>query len=219
MSSCRQHHDAANDGARRFAVTQPGDRRLQRLLVMVDVMGCAPEREGHRVRGRDPRTVAQQARCLMNGEIERQGQGKLIRELLKDKQFESILGMDVSYRSLEVAAERLHMDTMPPKQKDRLKLVQGSLMYRDKRLEGFDAAAVVEVIEHLDEPRLAAFERFVLVMTVLENYSVQDCAALLSRSIEAVTTAKSQALKSLGSASAAEIAEARATLLSSTELA
>ena len=34
-------------------------------------------------------------------------------------------------------------------------------MYRDKRLEGFDAAAVVEVVEHLDPPRLAAFERVV----------------------------------------------------------
>ena len=48
---------------------------------------------------------------------------------------------------------------MPPKQKERIRLIQGSLMYRDKRLSGFDAAAVVEVIEHLDEPRLAAFER------------------------------------------------------------
>jgi 3' terminal RNA ribose 2'-O-methyltransferase Hen1 len=37
--------------------------------------------------------------------------------------------------------------------------MQGSLSYRDKRLVGYDAAAVVEVIEHLDESRLAAFER------------------------------------------------------------
>jgi 3' terminal RNA ribose 2'-O-methyltransferase Hen1 len=78
---------------------------------------------------------------------------------LKDRQFDEILGMDVSYRSLEIAAERLHFDTLPPKQKERIKLIQGSLMYHDKRLTGFDAAAVVEVIEHLDEPRLAAFER------------------------------------------------------------
>src|SRR5947199_4949083 len=34
-------------------------------------------------------------------------------------------------------------------------------MYRDTRLAGYDAAAVVEVIEHLDPPRLAAFERVV----------------------------------------------------------
>jgi 3' terminal RNA ribose 2'-O-methyltransferase Hen1 len=89
------------------------------------------------------------------------GEGKLVRELLKDKQFQEIAGMDVSYRSLEIAAERLHLDTMPPKQKERIRLFQGSLMYRDKRLAGFDAAAVVEVIEHLDPPRLAAFERVV----------------------------------------------------------
>ena len=29
------------------------------------------------------------------------GEGKLLRELLKDKQFEEIVGMDVSIRSLE----------------------------------------------------------------------------------------------------------------------
>ncbi len=87
------------------------------------------------------------------------GEGKLIRELLKDKQFQEIVGMDVSHRSLEIAGERMHLDTMPPKQKERVRLFQGSLMYRDKRLAGFDAATVVEVIEHLDPPRLAAFER------------------------------------------------------------
>jgi len=87
------------------------------------------------------------------------GEGKLLRALLKERQFKEILGLDVSYRSLELAAERMHFDTMPPMQKQRIKLVQGSLMYRDKRLQGFDGAAVVEVIEHLDEARLAAFER------------------------------------------------------------
>jgi len=87
------------------------------------------------------------------------GEGKLLRELLKEKQFEEIVGMDVSYRSLEVAHERLHLDTMPATQKKRIRVFQGSLMYKDKRLAGFDAAAVVEVIEHLDEPRFAAFER------------------------------------------------------------
>ena len=35
-----------------------------------------------------------------------------------------------------------------------MKLIHGSLMYRDKHLEGYDAATVVEVIEHLDPPRL-----------------------------------------------------------------
>jgi 3' terminal RNA ribose 2'-O-methyltransferase Hen1 len=50
---------------------------------------------------------------------------------------------------------------MPAAQKKRIELIHGSLMYRDKRLGGFDAAAVIEVIEHLDPPRLMAFERVV----------------------------------------------------------
>jgi len=87
------------------------------------------------------------------------GEGRLLQTLLKERQFEEILGMDVSHRALEIAADRLHLDHLPPLQKQRLKILQGSLMYRDKRLEGFDAAAVIEVIEHLDAPRLAAFER------------------------------------------------------------
>ena len=87
------------------------------------------------------------------------GEGRLLRLLLDDRQFTRIVGMDVSYRALEVATDRLKLDRMPPKQRERIELVHGSLMYRDSRLAGFDAAAVVEVIEHLDPPRLAAFER------------------------------------------------------------
>lgn len=85
--------------------------------------------------------------------------GNLLRRLIDDKQFAEIVGLDVSHRALEIAADKLRLDRMPEKQRQRIKLIQGSLIYRDNRISGFDAAAVVEVIEHLDEPRLAAFER------------------------------------------------------------
>lgn len=87
------------------------------------------------------------------------GEGKLLRELLQDRQFDEIVGLDVSIRSLEMAQKRLKLDRLPERQAGRLKLIHGSLIYRDQRLEGFDAAAVVEVIEHLDPSRLAALER------------------------------------------------------------
>jgi 3' terminal RNA ribose 2'-O-methyltransferase Hen1 len=89
------------------------------------------------------------------------GEGKLIRLLFAERQFEEILGMDVSWRSLEIATERMKLDRLSPVQRARVRLLHGSLMYRDARLAGYDAAAVVEVIEHLDAPRLAAFERVV----------------------------------------------------------
>jgi 3' terminal RNA ribose 2'-O-methyltransferase Hen1 len=87
------------------------------------------------------------------------GEGRLLRTLLKDKQFTEIAGMDVSHRSLEIAAEKLRLEDLPRMQRERIRLMHGSLTYRDKRLAGFDAATVVEVIEHQDPPRLAAFER------------------------------------------------------------
>lgn len=87
------------------------------------------------------------------------GEGRLLRLLLKERQFTRLVGLDVSHRCLEMAAENLHYDRLPTLQKERIQLLHGSLMYRDERLVGFDAAAVVEVVEHLDPPRLAAFER------------------------------------------------------------
>jgi len=87
------------------------------------------------------------------------GEGRLLKMLLQDRTFERILGVDVSYRALELAQSRLHLDRLPSRQKERIALIHSALTYRDKRLEGYDAAAVVEVIEHLDPPRLAAFER------------------------------------------------------------
>lgn len=89
------------------------------------------------------------------------GEGNLLRDLLREKQFTRIVGMDVSIRSLERASERLRLERLPDMQRKKIELMHGSLIYRDERLEGFDAAACVEVIEHLDPPRLQAFERAV----------------------------------------------------------
>ncbi len=87
------------------------------------------------------------------------GEGRLLRALLEEKSLTEITGVDVSYRSLEIARDRLKLDRLPQKLQSRIRLIQGSLTYRDKRLAGYDAATVIEVIEHLDPPRLAAFER------------------------------------------------------------
>jgi 3' terminal RNA ribose 2'-O-methyltransferase Hen1 len=86
------------------------------------------------------------------------GTGALLSRLIKED-YELIVGVDVSLRSLEQAARRMQLDGMHDAQRQRIKLLHSPLTYRDKRLAGFDAAALVEVIEHLDPPRLAAFEQ------------------------------------------------------------
>jgi 3' terminal RNA ribose 2'-O-methyltransferase Hen1 len=87
------------------------------------------------------------------------GEGHLISLLVKDKQFARIAGMDVSHAALEHANEKLKLDRAGDSMRERITLFQSSLTYKDSRFEGYDAACVIEVIEHLDIPRLAAFER------------------------------------------------------------
>ena len=86
------------------------------------------------------------------------GEGRLLRELLKLPSVRKITGVEVAPRVLAAAGDRLRLDHMPDMQRQRIELLQGSLVYRDDRLKGYDAAAVVEVIEHLDAERLPAFE-------------------------------------------------------------
>ena len=89
------------------------------------------------------------------------GEGALLKTMLAEPQFQEMIGMDVSTRALDIAGHRLNLERLPERQAQRIKLLQGSLMYRDDRLQGYEAAAVMEVVEHLDPPRLAAFERVV----------------------------------------------------------
>jgi len=75
------------------------------------------------------------------------------------------VGVDVSVRELTRARERLSHVTMSSSRRDRIELFQSSLLYTDRRLQGFDAAAVLEVIEHIGPERLATLERIVFGVT------------------------------------------------------
>jgi 3' terminal RNA ribose 2'-O-methyltransferase Hen1 len=109
------------------------------------------------------------------------GEGKLLSALVADKAFGRLAGADVSPHALEVASRRLKLDPSSTK-KARLTLFQSALTYRDKRLSGFDAATLVEVIEHVDPARLPALEqaifgstkpRVVIVTTPNADYNVR----------------------------------------------
>jgi 3' terminal RNA ribose 2'-O-methyltransferase Hen1 len=89
------------------------------------------------------------------------GEGRLLQTLLRDAIFERLVGVDVSVQALERAGERLHLERLPAPKRARITLLQGSVLYRDKRLAGYDAVVATELVEHLDPPRLAAFERTV----------------------------------------------------------
>lgn len=89
------------------------------------------------------------------------GSGQFIGRLLKTPAFTRISGAEVSTRSLQYAARRLHLDRMSERQAARVELFQGALTYEDDRLAGFDAAVLMEVIEHVDPPRIEALERVV----------------------------------------------------------
>jgi 3' terminal RNA ribose 2'-O-methyltransferase Hen1 len=89
------------------------------------------------------------------------GEGRLVALLLGEPSAARVLGVDVSHRALERAAQRLHLDTMPDRQRERVDLLQSSLTYADQRLAGLDAAVLMEVIEHVDPPRLGALEQTV----------------------------------------------------------
>jgi 3' terminal RNA ribose 2'-O-methyltransferase Hen1 len=89
------------------------------------------------------------------------GDGALLRALLDERQLTEIVGVDVSARALGTAARRVHLDRLPDRQRERITLRQGALTYTDARLRGYDAAVLMEVVEHLDPDRLPALERTV----------------------------------------------------------
>lgn len=89
------------------------------------------------------------------------GSGRLLAELARRPVFSRVTGTDVSAHALTLAARRLRLDRMPDRQRERVELFHGALTYTDPRFAGYDAAVLMEVIEHVDPPRLAALEAVV----------------------------------------------------------
>ncbi|KIH78124.1 3' terminal RNA ribose 2'-O-methyltransferase Hen1 [Geoalkalibacter ferrihydriticus] len=103
------------------------------------------------------------------------GRGEMLALLLAEPQFTRIVGMDVSPQALE-AAQGLRAG-----QEERLDLVHGSYTQPVAGLDGFDAALLVETIEHLDPSRLSQVEhavfdayrpRLVVITTPNRDYNV-----------------------------------------------
>jgi 3' terminal RNA ribose 2'-O-methyltransferase Hen1 len=89
------------------------------------------------------------------------GSGTLLLRLMADRRYTEIVGADVSSVNLQIAERRLKLDRLTERQRSRVTLIQSALTYHDDRLTGYDAAVLMEVIEHVDEVRLPALERAV----------------------------------------------------------
>lgn len=86
------------------------------------------------------------------------GDGKLIKSLLSIPFFTQIVGMDVSSVELGRAKKKINYSELPEIQLERVKFFQGSLLYKDTRLLGYDALCLIEVLEHIEPDRLKMVE-------------------------------------------------------------
>jgi len=87
------------------------------------------------------------------------GGGELLLRLAREAQFCRIVGMDLSAGVLRAARELQQAE--PGALAQRVELVEASFAVPDARFAGFDAAALVETIEHIDAHRLSSVERAV----------------------------------------------------------
>ena len=118
------------------------------------------------------------------------GEGQLLRRLLPEMKITKLVGMDVSTVALARAENRLKLDRKAELIRNKLTLFQGALTYRDQRLEGFDAACVVEVVEHMDLDRLPAFARTVFLHAAPKTVILTTPNRSYNKNYEALTEGK-----------------------------
>ncbi len=86
------------------------------------------------------------------------GEGKLLALLIGESQIEKLAGTDVSLDALAKANKRMEHVMIAERQREKLSIFQGSLMYKDDRFLGYDTACVIEVIEHVEPEKLPVLE-------------------------------------------------------------
>lgn len=84
------------------------------------------------------------------------GPGELLLRLAREPQFERIVGLDISPDALQEA--RRLLQALPRAEAKRVELIEASFATPDPRFAGFDAAAMVETLEHIDAHRLSSVE-------------------------------------------------------------
>ncbi|MCL7943262.1 methyltransferase domain-containing protein [Marinobacter sp. ATCH36] len=87
------------------------------------------------------------------------GSGSLLYRLLADEQFEDVIGLEDSGLSLQQA--RSILAPYLAEELPRIRLIRGSYAESNPALAGFEAAAMVETIEHVRPEQLSQVERAV----------------------------------------------------------
>lgn len=87
------------------------------------------------------------------------GDGKLIERLAEMPAFERIVGIDISVDAL--AAARLRLGLEHGAAQARIDLHHASFTEEEREFRGFDAAVLLETIEHIEPDRLSLLERAV----------------------------------------------------------
>lgn len=107
------------------------------------------------------------------------GGGELLLRLARQARFTRIVGIDIDEAALAEARRSLEFGRDGPN--ERVQVLLGSFEREDPRLRGFDAATLVETIEHIDPRRLSLVERAVfgcyapgtvLITTPNQEYNV-----------------------------------------------
>ena len=155
-------HPLRDDVARRYL-----KRRSSLVKAAIERLGGGDGDEAGEVEERIERPVSLNEKRMIAAEEEVMagspgrvldlgcGEGNLLRRLVKHRDVREIVGVDASTLTLERAETRLKLDRRPD---ERVRLIQGAATYRDDRLRGFDACALIEVIEHIEPERLPAVE-------------------------------------------------------------